>query len=138
MGIPARVKADTQGLRAAISMRLSEARRFSGMTAEELGATIGISRRLVTYLEAGRELPRMDVALRWIVACDLDPSWLLLPFDRLREDIALELAREAEIYGDQSGSHATGKRWGANQIRTKVPRNHPQAPDQIQSDVVSR
>lgn len=122
--------------RAAIASRLREARVFSGMTVVELATTIGIASIRITHYESGRNVPRLDDAIRWVVACDLDPSWLFVAFDGIKDRIAADLAEEAERHAG-TGCHQARYGRSPRAVRAKVPGDHDPDAGEIQRIVGS-
>jgi len=56
--------------------RLLKARRLAGLTADELGEELGISRSMISRYENDLAVPRRAVMIVWAQVCGVDYEWL--------------------------------------------------------------
>lgn len=68
---------DDEPFRVTFGARVKEAREAAGLTQTQLANRLGRTRSSVANIEAGRQIPSVEVAARCSQALGCDPGWLL-------------------------------------------------------------
>ena len=81
-----------------VGRMLLRERKSAGLTQTQVGRRIGRSKQWVSLVEKGDQVPKMELTLAWLVACDkegysdISPTEALDAVRSLREDTATVLA----------------------------------------------
>lgn len=68
--------------------RIRDLRRESGLTAEELGKSVGLSRYAILYWEKGKNYPQVDVCLQLCKIFDCSMDYLLGLSDMRKPEVS--------------------------------------------------
>lgn len=60
-----------------LGRRMAQARQAADLTQERLAALLSVSKSTVRGWERGRQIPHLDMLVRWAGACRTDLHWLI-------------------------------------------------------------